>query len=65
MSSGRLKANTPGKWGEANPALEYFKLFILISLLAFGVLLAIFLVVYLIKPFEVRVFIRTLEEWIT
>lgn len=64
MSSNRLKANTPSRWKEANPALEGFKLFILIGLLVFGALLAIFLIAYLLKPMEVRIFIRILEEWL-
>ena len=64
MNSDRLKANTPSKWTEQNSALEGLKAFILVSMLAFAAFLAIFLVLYLLKPLEVRVFIRSLEEWI-
>ena len=65
MSSDRLKANTPSKWNSRNSAIEGLKNFILISLLTFAVLMAIFLIVYLLKPLEVRIFIRDLHEWIS
>jgi|688.fasta_scaffold2531665_2 hypothetical protein len=64
MSSERLRSNTPSKWKEKNPGMEGLKTFILVSLLSFAVLATIFLVVYLVKPLEVKVFIRNINEWI-
>ena len=63
MSSERLKANTPSKWNQQNSAMEGLKLFILIVMLTFALLCAALLMIYLIKPFEFRVFIRMITEW--
>jgi len=64
MSSERLKSNTPSKWKQQNAAMEGLKLFILISMLTFAVLCALVIIIYLIKPLEFRVFIRTVTEWL-
>lgn len=64
MTSDRLKANTPSKWEQQDGAMEGLKVFILIAMLTFAVLCAGFLIFYLAKPLEVKVFIRDVTEWV-
>jgi len=64
MSSDRLKANTPRRWADPNPELTYLKYFILLWLGFFAILITGFLIWYVLKPLEARVFIERLIGFI-
>jgi uncharacterized membrane protein len=62
MTSERLRANTPKRWAESNPALTWLKYFVLLFLSFSAVTLTAFLTWYLVNPLQVKVFINRLVE---
>lgn len=64
MASDRLRANTPKRWAESNPALTYLKYFVLLFLSFTALTLTAFLVWYLIKPLQVKIFIHRALEYL-